>query len=154
MNNQMDDFSTQPGVANYFGLVGAEANCVEPGKRPLSSMTPTIVLKGNRPVISLGAAGGPRIISAVLQELVCLLDLGWTPEQAVAAPRLHHQWSPDRLLLESAMPERLRSGLMQRGHAIDFEAAISTSQIIRQDPKTRVFTGAADPRVGGVALAW
>lgn len=85
MNNQMDDFSIQPGVPNAFGLIGAEANAVGPGKRPLSSMTPTIVLKRGKPVIAVGAAGGPKIISAVLQELIALLDLGMSPTEALAA---------------------------------------------------------------------
>jgi len=82
LNNQMDDFSAQPGVPNYFGLVGGEANAIAPGKRPLSSMSPTIVLKDGQPIISLGAAGGPKIISAVLQELVDMLDLRLTPQQS------------------------------------------------------------------------
>src|SRR6185503_5974993 len=76
MNNQMDDFSIQPGVPNAFGLIGAEANCVAPGKRPLSSMSPTIVLKNGKPIIAVGAAGGPKIITAVLIELIYMLDLG------------------------------------------------------------------------------
>src|SRR5205085_666638 len=100
MNNQMDDFSIQPGVANFFGLVGAEANAVAPGKRPLSSMSPTIVLKDGKPLIALGAAGGPKIISDVVIALVGMLDLGLSPAEALAKPRIHHQWSPDELMVE------------------------------------------------------
>ena len=118
MNDEMDDFSVQPGVPNYFGLIGAEANAVAPGKRPLSSMSPTIVFKDGQPIIALGAAGGPKIISAVLQELVDMLDLGLTPPQALAAPRIHQQWSPDELWVEKALPANLQAALTQRGHKL------------------------------------
>src|SRR5437016_11204547 len=88
MNNQMDDFSIQPGVPNAFGLIGADANSVAPRKRPLSSMSPTLVLQNNLPIIALGAAGGPKIISQVVLELVCLLDLNMSPQQAISQPRI------------------------------------------------------------------
>jgi len=154
MNNQMDDFSAQPGVANYFGLIGAEANAVAPGKRPLSSMTPTIVLKDGQPVISLGAAGGPKIITTVLLELINLIDLKLTPRQALAAPRIHHQWSPDELMVESSFPESLRRALTARGHKVKVLSAMSTSQIVVRAPESEGFTGAADPRAGGSAAGW
>lgn len=154
MNNQMDDFSAQPGVANYFGLIGAEANAVAPGKRPLSSMTPTIVLKDGQPVISLGAAGGPKIITGVLLELIGMIDLNLTPQQAVAAPRLHHQWSPDELMVESSFPEPLRCALAERGHKVKGLSALSTSQIVARKPGGKEFVGAADPRSGGTAAGW
>src|SRR5207245_1265278 len=114
----MDDFSTQPGVANFFGLIGAEANAVAPGKRPLSSMSPTIVLQGHEPILALGAAGGPTIISQVVLALVNILDLGMPPEVAIAQPRLHHQWSPDELTVEKAMPAELQKALELRGHKL------------------------------------
>jgi gamma-glutamyltranspeptidase/glutathione hydrolase len=154
MNNQMDDFSIQAGVPNHFGLVGAEANSVAPGKRPLSSMSPTIVFKDGQPVISLGAAGGPKIISAVLQELVSLLDLGLTPQQAVAAPRIHQQWSPDELYVEAKLPAALKQALAQRGHKITELPAASVSQIVARSPDGKSFTGAADPRAGGTTAGW
>ncbi len=154
MNNQMDDFSVQPGVANAFGLVGAEANAVEPGKRPLSSMSPTLVFKGTHPILALGAAGGPKIISTVLTELVLMLDLGLTPEQAVSSPRIHHQWSPDTLVVEDTLPQSLQSDLARRGHRVDVQKAISTSQIIGRTKDRKGFQGGADPRVGGSALGW
>ena len=113
MNNQMDDFSVQPGVANYFGLIGAEANAIAPGKRPLSSMSPTLVFNGRQPIIALGAAGGPRIITTVAQELVAMLDLGKTPAEALAEPRFHQQWSPDELVVETALPEPVRAALLR-----------------------------------------
>ena len=154
MNNQMDDFSAQPGVANYFGLIGAEANAVAPGKRPLSSMSPTIVLKGGKPVIALGAAGGPKIISALLLELVGMLDLGLTAEQALAAPRVHHQWSPDELMIEAALPEALQTALRQRGHTVTVLQVMAASQIVARSPDGKGFVGAADPRAGGTAGGW
>ncbi|MEJ0091092.1 MAG: gamma-glutamyltransferase [Limisphaerales bacterium] len=154
MNNQMDDFSAQPGAPNYFGLIGREANAIAPGKRPLSSMTPTIVLKDGQPIISLGAAGGPKIISAVLQELVDMLDLGMTPQQAVAAPRIHQQWSPDKLYVESKLPAALKQALAQRGHKIEELPAVAVSQIVARSPDGKNFIGAADPRAGGTAAGW
>ena len=154
MNNQMDDFSIQAGVANHFGLIGAEANSVAPGKRPLSSMSPAIVLKDGRPMISLGAAGGPKIISAVLQETVDMIDLGMTPAQAVAAPRIHQQWSPNELYVESKLPADLKKSLADRGHKIEVLPAVAVSHIVARSPDGKSFTGAADPRAGGTAAGW
>ena len=154
MNNQMDDFSAQPGVANYFGLIGAEANAVAPGKRPLSSMTPTIVLRDGNPIIALGAAGGPKIISAVLTELIGMLDLGLTPQQALAAPRIHQQWSPNETMIEAGLPENLQAALRERGHKLNVLSALSVSQIVARSPDGRSFVGAADPRAGGTAGGW
>lgn len=154
MNNQMDDFSAQPGVANYFGLVGAEANAVAPGKRPLSSMSPTIVLKQGQPIIALGASGGPKIISAVLMELVGLLDLNLTPKQALAAPRIHHQWSPDELMIESHLSRKLQRALEARGHKLSLLPAMATSQIVARSRDGTGFVGAADPRAAGTAKGW
>ena len=155
LNNQMDDFSIQPGVPNAFGLFGAEANAVAPGKRPLSSMSPTIVFDGRKPIIALGAAGGPKIISAVLQELVAMLDLGMTPAEALAAPRIHHQWSPNELLVEKKLPEALQAALAQRGHTVKELNALSVSQIVARSVDGESFIGAADPRAGsGSAKGW
>jgi gamma-glutamyltranspeptidase/glutathione hydrolase len=155
MNNQMDDFSIQPGATNAFGLVGAEANAVAPGKRPLSSMSPTFVFKNGRPRLALGAAGGPRIISTVLEELVDLLDLGWAPAEAVAQPRFHHQWFPDELVVEKAVTPELRQALEQRGHKVVVEtSAMSISQIVARSPDDQSFVGVADPRVKGSAAGW
>lgn len=154
MNDQMDDFSVQPGVPNHFGLVGAEANSVGPGKRPLSSMSPTIVFKNGQPIISLGAAGGPKIISAVLQELVNMLDLGMTPQAAVAAPRIHQQWSPNQLYVEAKLSPNLKKSLAERGHKIDVLPAVAVSQIVARSPDGKSFTGAADPRAAGTAAGW
>jgi gamma-glutamyltranspeptidase/glutathione hydrolase len=149
MNNEMDDFSAQPGVPNAFKLVGAEANAVAPGKRPLSSMSPTIVFDGRKPIIALGAAGGPKIITAVLQELVAMLDLGKTPSEALAAPRIHQQWSPDELLVERNLPDALQSALAQRGHNLKEQGGLGVSQIVARSRDGKSFVGAADPRAGG-----
>jgi len=154
MNNEMDDFSIQPGATNYFGLIGGEANAVAPGKRPLSSMSPTIVSRGGRPILALGAAGGPTIISQVVLELVSLLDLEATPAEALRQPRIHHQWSPDEIVAERGLPEKLRQELIARGHHLRGESSFGTSQIISQDPATGLFSGAADPRAGGTAEGW
>jgi len=154
MNNQMDDFSIQPGVANSFGLVGADANAVAPGKRPLSSMSPAIVFKNGQPIIGLGAAGGPKIITAVLQEIVDMIDLGETPQQAVASPRIHEQWSPDELYVEKSFPDDVKKALAVRGHKITEVSASAVSQIVAHTPDGTGFTGAADPRSGGTAESW
>ena len=154
MNNQMDDFSIQPGMKNYFGLVGAQANSVAPGKRPLSSMSPAMVFKDGQPIIALGAAGGPKIISTVLQELVDMLDLGMTPEAANAAPRIHQQWSPDVLYVEARLPDALKLALSSRGHKIEVLPAQAVSQIVARTPDGKSFTGTADPRAGGNAVGW
>ena len=154
MNNQMDDFSIQAGVRNHFGLVGAEANSVAPGKRPLSSMSPTIVFTNGVPIISLGAAGGPKIISAVLQELVAMLDFGKTPAEAVAAPRIHQQWSPDELYVEKKNSEEMKNTLAQRGHHVTELPVPAISQIVARSPDGKSFVGAADPRSGGTADGW
>ena len=100
LNNEMDDFVAEPGIPNAFGLVGSAANAILPGKRPLSSMAPTLVLEGERPVMALGAAGGPTIISQVVLAIVRSVDGAADPAAALGAPRIHHQWSPDRLRVE------------------------------------------------------
>jgi gamma-glutamyltranspeptidase/glutathione hydrolase len=95
LNDEMDDFTAKPGVPNLFGLVQGKANAIAPGKRPLSSMTPTLVLKDGRPVLIVGTPGGSRIITTVLEVIVNVIDHGMTLQEAVDAPRMHHQWLPD-----------------------------------------------------------
>jgi gamma-glutamyltranspeptidase/glutathione hydrolase len=154
MNNQMDDFSAQPGVANFFKLIGGEADAVGPGKRPLSSMSPTMVLKDKQPILALGAAGGPTIISQVLFALVNVLDVGMSPEAAMSAPRLHHQWSPDKLSVERAMPVELRKALEARGHELTLTKSIGVTQMVGRTKDGKGFVGVADPRAGGKAEGW
>ena len=100
LNDEMDDFTSKPGVPNLFGLVQGEANAIAPGKRPLSSMAPTIVLHDGRVFLVLGSPGGSRIISIVLEIALNVIDYGMMPQQAVDAPRLHHQWLPDEVVAE------------------------------------------------------
>jgi gamma-glutamyltranspeptidase/glutathione hydrolase len=152
MNNQMDDFSAQPGVPNYFGLPGAEANAVAPGKRPLSSMSPTIVLRrGGKPILSLGAAGGPTIISQTVINLINILDYNMDIEHALASPRIHDQWKPDELRVEK-IPDSIRLELERKGHKVVVVNSMGAAQIVAAT--TNGFTAAHDPRVNGKAAVW
>ena len=153
LNNQMDDFSIQPGVRNAFGLTGAEANAVAPRKRPLSSMAPTLVLRDGQPFLSLGAAGGPTIISQVTLSIVRVLDGGLALNDALAAPRFHHQWSPDELRIESAAGREVIADLRGRGHKPDSVSALGACHGIMRLPDGR-FLAAGDPRVPGSAGAF
>ncbi len=153
MNNEMDDFSISPGTPNYFGLIGAEANCIEAGKRPLSSMSPTIVLDAaGKPRLTCGAAGGPRIISTVLQCIVRVLDLGMTVERALSERRVHHQWSPNLLVLEPQAAASTVDQLRDRGHKLSEPFTIGVAQAIEQ-ATPGVLTAAHDPRVDGIGAA-
>ncbi len=145
LNNEMDDFSAKAGVPNAYGLLGGEANQVEGGKRPLSSMTPLIVLDGGRAWFATGSPGGSRIITTVLQMVVNVIDHGMNIAEAEAAPRMHHQWSPDLLQLESGFsPDTIRI-LEARGHSV---AATQWSMGSLQTVawKGGVFRGSSDPR--------
>ena len=153
MNNQMDDFSIHPGTTNYFGLVGSDANAVAPGKRPLSSMSPTIVLRGGKPVAALGAAGGPTIISQVVQQLIWMLDFGLSPAEALAKPRVHHQWLPDELLVEKTLEPEIRRSLVARGHKVRAVDGLSALQVIAARPDG-TFIGSPDPRSLGKAAGF
>ena len=148
MNNEMDDFSAQPGTPNAFGLIGAEANAVAPGKRPLSSMSPTIVLRDGKPVFTVGAAGGPTIISQVVLAIIHFIDHGMTPAKALGQARFHHQWKPNRLLVEKEIGQATIDALRNMGHTIKVTDSIGAAQALGQ--AGRPFTGAADPRGRGV----
>ena len=156
LNDEMDDFAVAPGVPNAFKLVGGEANAIAPGKRPLSSMSPTIVLKEGRPILSLGAAGGPTIISQTLHNLVYILDLNLDVPAALAAPRLHHQWSPDEVRIEKSFGEALLKDLESRGHKLApaGSVGIGVSQGVMWDEAAGSFRAAHDPRVPGKADGW
>jgi len=151
LNNEMDDFAIAPGQPNAFGLVGAEANAVAARKRPLSSMSPTIVLQDGQPVLTVGAAGGPTIISQVLQTVVRCLDLKMPLPEAVASPRIHHQWSPDRLRVENGLDDAIRQGLVARGHTLTPVARMGVCQAIFFDIASKSFLGVHDPRTPGKA---
>ncbi|MFN6193187.1 MAG: gamma-glutamyltransferase [Planctomycetota bacterium] len=155
LNNEMDDFSAKPGVPNQFGLVGGKANAIAPGKRMLSSMTPTIVLQDGELRLVLGAPGGGRIITGVIQTLLNVVDHGMALELAVRAPRVHHQWLPDEIAWEPmALSADTRAALQQKGHAFA-ERPRGIAQVfaveLRKDG-TRI--GVAAPRSGGSALAY
>ena len=153
LNNHMDDFSAQPGVPNYFGLVGAEANAIEARKRPLSSMSPTLVLKEGRPILSVGAAGGPTIISQTLMAIFRTVDFKKPPRDALAAPRLHHQWKPDELHVEQAWGEAVIAELRRRGHTVVVDASLGAAQAVGRDAGGR-WSASADPRGEGAAGVW
>ncbi len=144
LNNTLDDFAAQPGAPNAFGLIGGSANAPGPGKRPLSSMTPTIVLKDGKPQLVTGAPGGSRIITTVLQVIVNNLDFGQPIADAVAAPRVHHQWRPDETLVERTLPAATIRALEKRGHHVEVGSLFGSAHSIAVTPKGIV--GAADPR--------
>lgn len=147
LNNQMDDFTAQPGQPNLYGLIQSERNQVQAGKRPLSSMTPTLVLRQGRPVLLLGASGGPRIISSVLNVLLGVTDFGMGLEEAMLAGRIHHQWRPDEIYFDSPPPAELAQNLSRRGHRISDKTRTGIVQAIMIGPEG--LQGASDPRKGG-----
>ena len=154
LNNEMDDFAIAPGVPNAFELIGAANNAIQPGKRPLSSMSPTIVLKDGKPMMTLGAAGGPKIITQVASTIIRVIDFRMSPADAIGAARFHHQWSPDRLRIEESMDDSLKVELSSFGHELTTAESdnVGVTQLIVRDPETGTFTGVHDPRVPGSAL--
>jgi len=155
LNDEMDDFTTQPGVPNaLFGLVQSEANAIAPGHRPLSSMTPTILLRDGKLSFVTGSPGGATIISATLLSILNWMRLGMEPQAAIDAPRFHHQWLPDRVLIERSFPESLESALNARGHATHRVGHIGIVNAIAIDPATGDRLGAADPRHDGAAVGY
>lgn len=152
LNNQMDDFAIAPGIPNAFGLVGNAANAPAAGKRPLSSMSPTIVLENGQPVLTCGAAGGPRIINATTQILLRVLALKQSVSEALAAPRIHHQWQPDQILVEPTIDPFVRASLEGLGHRVVGTSSVATAQGIAWDRQLG-FTAAAEPRLPGAAGA-
>jgi len=153
LNNEMDDFSSRPGVPNAFGLVGAEANAVAPGKRPLSSMSPTIVLKDGKPIMTVGGAGGPKIITEVLLAIIRHIDGGQTVQEAISKPRYHHQWRPDVLFVEDTLEQDIVDALRNYGHEIEVLERAGIAQSIVQLPDGS-FVGQADPRVPSKAAGY
>jgi gamma-glutamyltranspeptidase/glutathione hydrolase len=152
LNNELDDFAARPATPNAYGLIGGDANAPGPNKRPLSSMSPTIVTKNGRPLIVTGSPGGSRIITSVLQVVVNVIDRNMDVAAAVSAPRIHHQWSPDRVLVEQGLPNDVVAALEGRGHKIERRPYGGTSaNTILVTP--RGFVGAADPRTRGSLAA-
>jgi gamma-glutamyltranspeptidase/glutathione hydrolase len=146
LNNEMDDFTTRTGQANAFGLTQSDRNLPRPGKRPLSSMSPTIVLDEDGVLLVAGAAGGPRIITGTLQAVLNALS-GMDAGGAVAAPRLHHQWSPDFVEVEAE--SGWGPGLAERGHAVTERGSGSVVQLIKRGRGSARWQAASDPREGG-----
>jgi gamma-glutamyltranspeptidase/glutathione hydrolase len=151
LNNELDDFTAAPGASNAYGLVGFEANLPGPGKRPLSSMAPTIVLKDGKPVLVTGSPGGSRIISAVLQIIVDVLDHGMDVAAAVAAPRLHHQWLPDEVRIERGFADEALAALRAKGHRVVEPLGYSSANSIAVTANGLL--GAPDPRTRGAEAA-
>jgi gamma-glutamyltranspeptidase/glutathione hydrolase len=151
LNNELDDFTAAPGASNAFGLVGFEANLPGPGKRPLSSMSPTIVLKDGKPVLVTGTPGGSRIISAVLQIVVNVLDYKMDVAAAVAAPRVHHQWMPDEVRAERGFPAETLDELRAKGHQVIEPLGQTSTNSIAVTPNGLL--GAPDPRTRGAEAA-
>jgi gamma-glutamyltranspeptidase/glutathione hydrolase len=150
LNNELDDFAVKPDAPNAYGLIGYEANAPGPGKRPLSSMTPTIVLKDGKPFLVTGSPGGSRIITAVLQVVVDVIDRGMDIATAVSAPRIHNQWMPDQVFVEPGVPADLVAALQARGDKVVATRPFTSVNSILITPDNIV--GAADPRTRG-ALA-
>ncbi|NEP00658.1 MAG: gamma-glutamyltransferase [Symploca sp. SIO2E9] len=147
LNNEMDDFSAQPGVPNAFGLTGGEFNAIEPEKRMLSSMTPTIVMKEGKPYLVTGSPGGSRIITTVLQVIMNVIDHQMNIATATNAVRVHHQWLPDQLMIENGLNGDTIRLLKEKGHQISVRNAMGSTQSIISVDKT--FQGASDPRRPG-----
>jgi len=149
LNNEMDDFAPKPGEANMYGLVQGEANAIQPGKTPLSSMTPTIVLKDGQPVLAVGSPGGPTIINTVLEVIVNVLDFNMNVQDAVNWPRFHHQWMPDQLHMEPGYSPDTVALLEKRGYTVKRLAAQGEAATIRFN--NGWLEGAPDPRTEGTA---
>jgi gamma-glutamyltranspeptidase/glutathione hydrolase len=162
LNNELDDFAAKPGAPNAFGLVGGKANAPGPGKRPLSSMTPTILFKDGKPVLVTGAPGGSRIITTVLQVILNVVDFDMNVAQAVAAPRVHHQWLPDEVVVEKGIAEATINGLLARGDKVRIGPTSGSANTIAVTPQENMpegntptanalmrIMGAADTRARG-----
>ena len=163
LNNEMDDFTAKVGVANVYGLIQGDANAIVPKKRPLSSMTPTIVLKDDKPYFVIGSPGGPTIINTVLQSIINVIDFDMNIQHAVAAPRFHHQWLPDHIFWERFdLDADTRAALEARGHKFrplpgmdqTEPGEIGDAHGVLIDPKTGMRMGGSDPRRGGVAVGY
>jgi gamma-glutamyltranspeptidase/glutathione hydrolase len=155
LNDEMDDFTTQPGVPNaLFGLMQSDANAIAPGHRPLSSMTPTILLRDGKLSFVTGSPGGPTIISATLLSVLNWMRLGLDAQAAINAPRFHHQWLPDVILMEKDFPASMESALNAEGYQTRRRGHIGLVNAIGIDPKTGERLGAADPRDNGAAMGY
>jgi gamma-glutamyltranspeptidase/glutathione hydrolase len=154
LNNEMDDFSAKPGVPNLYGLIGGEANAIEPGKRMLSSMTPTIVMKNGKLFLVVGSPGGSTIITSVFQVFLNIAEFEMTASEAVAAKRFHHQWLPDQIFIEENAFDSLKIRTLEsKGHTIKIRGKIGAVEAILVLPDGKL-EGAADPRFDDHAEGW
>jgi gamma-glutamyltranspeptidase/glutathione hydrolase len=155
LNDEMDDFSAKPGAANVYGLVQGEANAIAPGKRMLSSMTPTIVLENGALRAVVGTPGGPTIINTVAEIVRAVIDYGRPLDEAVRAPRLHHQWLPDLVVVEPDFEPEIERGLIALGHKVVRREAFGQADCIEVDPASHGFRAVADvTRRYGAAIAY
>ena len=154
LNDEMDDFAAKQGVPNMFGLIQGPANSIAPGKRPLSAMAPTIVLKDGKLFLVLGSPGGPRIITTVANILMGVLDYGMNIQEAVNAPRFHHQWMPDVIGVERGFPPAEIKPLEAMGHQVKVGDHWSDGECIMIDPKSGERLGASDMRNNGRAIGF
>jgi gamma-glutamyltranspeptidase/glutathione hydrolase len=154
LNDEMDDFTAKPNSPNLYGLVQGEANAIQPGKRPLSAMSPTIVVREGKPFLVLGAPGGPRIVTAVLQVLLNVIDFRMNVQDAVDAPRFHHQWKPDKLYLEPGISPDTVAILEDMGHQLDYSPGIVLARVNAILSDGGWLQGAADSRWVGKAAGY
>jgi gamma-glutamyltranspeptidase/glutathione hydrolase len=153
LNDEMDDFSIKPGVPNMYGAVGGEANAIQPGKRMLSSMAPTIVLKDDKPFLVVGTPGGTTIPTSVFQTLVNIIDFNMSTEDAVYKPKFHHQWLPDTVEAENNFPQRTIDALIKMGYHISKQEQIGRTEVIKVLPNGK-FEAVADIRGDDDARGW
>jgi len=154
LNDEMDDFAAKQGVPNAYGLIQGPANAIAPGKRPLSAMTPTIVLKDGRLFLVLGSPGGPTIITTVANVLMGVVDFSLDIQEAVNAPRFHHQWLPDQILVEDGLSPDTMNLLSSKGHKLSVKHFWGDAECIMIDPKTGERLGASDGRNNGKAVGY
>jgi gamma-glutamyltranspeptidase/glutathione hydrolase len=155
LNNEMDDFSSKPGEPNQFGLIGSEANKIEPGKRMLSSMSPTIILKDSKTFMVVGSPGGSTISTVVLQVILNVIDFDMDIQQAIDMPRIHHQWLPDEINYEDfGLSSDVIQSLLSKGHKLGGVRTLGRCEGILVDFKNQIFFGATDPRGFGSALGF
>jgi gamma-glutamyltranspeptidase/glutathione hydrolase len=154
LNNEMDDFSAKPGVPNAYGLIGGTANAIEPHKRMLSSMSPTIVLKDSKPFIVTGSPGGSRIITTTLQVIMNVIDHKMNIQEAVNAVRIHHQWLPDEIRVEEGLSLDTIKLLTEMGHKVVIKKAMGAAASILIDQDKHKLHGANDPRRQGIAFGY
>jgi len=155
LNNEMDDFSSKPGAPNQFGLIGSVANSIQPKKRMLSSMTPTIILKDEKPFMVIGSPGGSTIITQVLQTIMNVIDFGMNIYDAISVPRIHHQWLPDEIYYENfSLSEDVKKNLIEKGHIIGPLRSLGRMEGILIDTEKNIFYGTSDPRGFGTAMGY